>query len=120
VLAVSKIASLEGEHERRFALPPSYARDVREIKTGVLREIVKDQAAGGHSSITAPTLLRRLQLDEPIEQARAFLRDVLAELESDEVWAPLSRALSPRDLRRLVGGIADADVELSALLEEDF
>jgi hypothetical protein len=89
------------------------------MKTELLREILDDQVARGHDSIAAPALLRRLQLDEPIDQARAFLRDVLAEFESDEVWAPLSRGLTVPELRRLVGGITAADLELSALLEED-
>ena len=93
---------------------------MHEIKTGQLREIVKDQEALGRNAIPVPTLLRRLDLDERIEQARFFLRDVLAELESDEFWEALRRLKSERELRHVVGGVAAAEVELSALLEEDF
>jgi hypothetical protein len=68
---------------------------VNEIKTGVPIDIVEDAVA--RDSIAVPTLLRRLHLDERIEQARLFLRDVLAELESDEfVGGALSAELGAR------------------------
>lgn len=100
----------------RFARFRSYAGPVREVETGVLREMIKDQAALGRHTIPVPTLLRRLGLDEPLEEARAQLRAVLEQIESDEQWRTLMEVATGRQLLRLRGGVMLAEVVLNGLL----
>jgi hypothetical protein len=60
------------------------------IHTGVLREVVKDQAAVGEHWIPLSALLTRLQLDEPLKQMRSLVgdaRDAIQRGEDD--WADL-------------------------------
>jgi hypothetical protein len=58
------------------------------IHTGVLREVVKDQAAAGEHWVPVPALLRRLRLDEPLEELRTRIRDAQAALQrGDAEWA---------------------------------
>lgn len=90
-----------------------------EIQTGVLREIIKDQASLGRHLIEVPILLRRLGLYEPLEDARAHLLAVLEQIDSDPLWKMLTEATKGRQLRRLVGGVALAEMVLSSLIDED-
>jgi hypothetical protein len=60
------------------------------IHTGVLREVVKDRAALGEHWIPIYVLLRRLQLDEPLEDMRAWARDACTALQrGDAEWAAI-------------------------------
>jgi hypothetical protein len=62
----------------------------RAIPTGLLREVVKDQAAIGEHWISASALLKRLRLDEPLEDIRSLVDDArIAVQRGDDDWALL-------------------------------
>jgi hypothetical protein len=77
----------------------------RAIHTGVLRDIVKDRAAVGEHWIPVPALLRRLQLDQPLEEIRTLLADVRAALqEGDDERAEVELDFVDGILRRMLDG----------------
>lgn len=75
------------------------------IHAGVLREIVKDRAAIGEHWIPVPALLRRLQLDERLEQIRSRLRDAQTALQQrDYEQVELELEFAESILRRTLDG----------------
>lgn len=77
---------------------------MKEISTGVLREIVKDQAAVGTHWITVGDLLERLGLSEPLVDARRRIRFALAALESGDLRsAAVELDLADAGFARLLG-----------------
>jgi hypothetical protein len=75
------------------------------IHTGVLRDIVKDRAAVGEHWVPVPVLLRRLQLDQPLEEIRNRLGDFRAALQQgDDELAELELEFAEGILRRMLDG----------------
>jgi hypothetical protein len=77
---------------------------MEKIRTGVLREVVKDRAAVGSHWIAVPTLLRGLQLDEPLEAIRSHILDARSALgRGDDEWAAMELGFADEMLRRMLG-----------------
>jgi hypothetical protein len=75
------------------------------IHAGVLRDIVKDRAAIGEHWIPVPALLRRLQLDERLEEIRSRLRDAQTALQQgDYEQVELELEFAEAILRRTLDG----------------
>jgi hypothetical protein len=75
------------------------------IHTGLLRDIVKDRAAAGEHWIPVPALLRRLQLDERLEEIRSRLGDAQTALrEGDCEQVKLELEFAESILRRTLDG----------------
>jgi hypothetical protein len=77
---------------------------MEKIHTGVLREVVKDRAAAGTHWIVLHTLLRRLQLDEPLEEIRSHISEARSALErGDDEWAAMELGFADGLLRGMLG-----------------
>jgi hypothetical protein len=75
------------------------------IHTGLLRDIVKDRAAVGEQWIPVPALLRRLQLDERLEEIRSRLGDAQTALQQgDGEQVHLELGFAESILRRMLDG----------------
>jgi hypothetical protein len=75
------------------------------IHAGVLRDIVKDRAAIGEHWIPVPALLRRLQLDERLEEIRSRLGDAQKALQQgDYEQVELELGFAESILRRMLDG----------------
>jgi hypothetical protein len=75
------------------------------IHAGVLRDIVKDRAAIGEHWIPVPALLRRLQLDERLEEIRSRLGDAQTALQQgDYEQVELELGFAESILRKMLDG----------------
>jgi hypothetical protein len=73
------------------------------IHAGVLRDIVKDRAAIGEHWIPVPALLRRLQLNERLEEIRSRLGDAQTALQQgDYEQVKLELEFAEAILRRML------------------
>jgi hypothetical protein len=78
---------------------------MKSIHTGLLRDIVKDQANIGSHYISVDVLLSRLGLAEPLADARASVQDALRQIEGDgdRDWAIVQLGLVEIGLTLLIG-----------------
>jgi hypothetical protein len=78
---------------------------MKSIDTGLLRDIVKDQASIGSHYIPVNELLSRLGLGELLADARSRVQDALRQIEgeSDIDWAIVQLDLADGQLTKLLG-----------------
>jgi hypothetical protein len=82
-----------------------FANLTNAIHTGVLRDIVKDRAALREHWIPLSALLRRLQLDQPLEELRSRVVDLRAALQQgDEEQAELELEFVEGILHKMLDG----------------